>query len=178
MCQTRTDRYFTHANHGKKNEASGSGLFRTAVCINERVDSRSGEDETSSEEANNLWDASVWLVLGNQKSFPYSNIVRLLRIGGDSDENTEDAEESIDHRPPCEVWVVSSDVSDDGRDEGYEPGQLFMFSCYATSSHQAVHTIAIEVVAKANGSPIMRPMLNLGPSVKREPPSILRKDGE
>jgi hypothetical protein len=48
------DRNFTHANHGEKNEASGSGLFGTAICIDKRVDSRSGEDETSSEEADNL----------------------------------------------------------------------------------------------------------------------------
>jgi hypothetical protein len=71
-------------------------------------------------------DALIWLTLDSRRSFPYSNIVRLLSIGGDSDEDTEDAEESIDHCPPCEIWVVSGDVGDDGRDEGYEPSELFM----------------------------------------------------
>jgi hypothetical protein len=46
------------------------------------------------------------------------------------------------------------------------------------SRDDTVLTIAIDVVARANGSPMMRPMLNRGPSVKRDPPSILRKEGE
>jgi hypothetical protein len=58
------------------------------------------------------------------KRLTYSDIVRLLSIRGDSDEDSKNAEESIDHGPPCEVWVVSSDICDDGRDEGYEPGEL------------------------------------------------------
>ena len=43
----------------------------------------------------------------------YSNIVRLLSIRGDSNEDSKDAEESIDHGPPCKIWVVSGDICDD-----------------------------------------------------------------
>lgn len=125
-------------------------------------------------------DASVWCTIefGKARYDAYSNIVRLFRIRRNSNENSENAEEGVDHSPPGKVWVFSGDVGDDGGNECYQPSELLLLVGMQPAVHEALLTIAIDVVARAKGSPMMRPMLNLGPSENLEPPSILRKDGE
>ena len=53
-------------------------------------------------------------------------MVGLLAVGGHSDCDTNDAEEHIYQRPPCEVREAIRLLldGDDGRDKGNEPRKL------------------------------------------------------
>jgi hypothetical protein len=102
----------------------------------------------------------------------HGNVVGLLSIRRDGNEDADDAEEGVHQGPPGEVGEGLLDIADDGAYEGDQPSQLRgnqTVSRGTTTMGRNVRrgklTMAMEIVARANGSPMMRPMLNLGPSL-------------
>jgi hypothetical protein len=90
-------------------------------------------------------------------------MVRPLRLGGDCHGDTDDAEEHEHQRPPRVVGksrIGRLGRGYDGADEGDDPGKLHGVS---TQPHAgaAVLTMAMEMVASAKGSPMMRPTLKV-----------------
>jgi hypothetical protein len=93
-----------------------------------------------------------------------------LDAGGDGDGHADDAEEHEDNGPPCIVGEAdqltplvfgAARGGDYGADEGDDPGKLHPLARGLTQPHSAGLTMAIEMVARAKGSPMMRPRLKV-----------------
>ena len=90
---------------------------------------------------------------------PYGYMVRLRRIRTQYYEDAHDTAEKVYDRPPCEVGESSSDACYERCDERYEPSKLFrlIISFLLFQRIPGEHTYAIEIVARAKGSPTMCP---------------------
>lgn len=110
-------------------------------------------------------------------------MVGSLRVRSDRDCDADDAEEHVDEGPPCEVGEAAADGRYYRAGECDDPGELSV--TLAPQPHRSrptgvALTMPIEIVASANGSPMMRPTLKEedGRPPLLYPFSILRKDGE
>lgn len=90
-------------------------------------------------------------------------MVCLCRVRAYYHENAHNDAEKVCYCPPCEVWEGAFNSGDDGGDEGDEPSKL---SGTAVSlvldhankwRHERKRTYAIDMVARANGSPTICP---------------------
>lgn len=91
-------------------------------------------------------------------------MVSPLGAGCHGNGHADDTEEHEDQRPPRVVGepdVVAQRGGYYGADEGDDPGKLHEVSTQPPLSVRAVLTIAIEMVASAKGSPMMRPTLKV-----------------
>lgn len=94
------------------------------------------------------------------KSRPYRNAIRQASIRAEDDRQPNDAAEHIGNRPPRIRRVFAIDIGDDGRDECDEPSELDTGRAWVSRDIRCnsveivrIHTIEIETVASANGSP-------------------------
>lgn len=86
-----------------------------------------------------------------------------LSIRGNGDGDAENAEEHEDQRPPGEVGEAAADGGYYGADESDDPRELDtrLAGQSARPRRQRVLTTPMEMVARAKGSPMMRPMLKV-----------------
>jgi len=83
-----------------------------------------------------------------------------LSVGRDCDGDAGDAEEHEDQGPPCEVGEAAVDGGYYGADKGYDPGELLCeVSDEARQPRHTLLTMPMDMVARAKGSPMMRPRL-------------------
>lgn len=85
-------------------------------------------------------------------------MVGSLGVGGDGDGDADDAEEHEYQGPPCKVGEAAVDGGYDAGDKGDDPGELGEVSSQQDTSTGRL-TMPMEMVARAKGSPMMRPRL-------------------
>lgn len=92
-------------------------------------------------------------------------MVSALSIRSDCDGDADNAEEHEDESPPCEVWEAAVNGGYYGADKGDDPGKLWQRSVREGAREGTVAdgqerlTMPMEIVARAKGSPTMRPKL-------------------
>lgn len=110
-----------------------------------------------------ICDGQHVCVRGQACGETYCDMVGPLSIGCDGDSDADDAEEHEDQCPPGEVGEAATNGRYYAGDKGDDPGKLLRFvstrfSLAATQARKL--TIPMEMVARAKGSPMMRPTLN------------------
>lgn len=103
------------------------------------------------------------------------------RVGCNNHKYSDNTAQHVDEGEPCIVGEQIVDIGDDGANKGDYPGQLLKLVHALYQIEQP--TVAIEIVAKANGSPMMFSILILLMPPRFADaisilPFILRSDGE
>lgn len=86
-------------------------------------------------------------------------MIGTLGVRGDGDGDAGDAEEHEDQGPPGKVGEAAADGGDDAGDKGDDPGELGRSVLVRAAGGQGRLTMPMEMVARAKGSPMMRPTL-------------------
>lgn len=92
----------------------------------------------------------------------YCDVIGALSVRGDGHGDAGDAEEHEDEGPPCEVGEAAADGGYYAGDKGDEPGELGQSVSVQWQwqwQWQSQLTMPMEMVARAKGSPMMRPTL-------------------
>lgn len=107
----------------RQQDETGSGSFFGGVrIVDQRIDSRGSEYETSGQESSKGHMISVDSICADYPSHP------------------NDAEQKVGQTPPGVVWVISVDVGDDRADEGDQPATLSYVSAWDHAlSHRPTH---------------------------------------
>lgn len=153
-----------HLDDTEQDETSSGGLTRSTLLVDERMDCNASQDHSSRAVARQ------------------SDVVGVDGVAGHDDEDDDVQEQSVHHRPPGEKVEVSLicelDVGGDEPSESDEPCKLAVSAFHLSIVKCSRRTMAMEMVARAKGSPRMLPIWIPFLRLPYREFSIFLRDGE